>query len=197
MTADNAGMRKIPTLMRCAVTVATALVLAACGEQEPQWKWQTVALEDAKLEMKFPCDPQFARTPVDFGMDMGSVPVNMMGCDAVDSTFALSHWVLEDGKQADDALSFWEAAVLSRLQAVDGKDDKSGAPFVPLGAMDLSRSIRATVEGVGPSGWTLTTHGVWFARKEGDKARIFHAVVYAPKPNHQVAGTFFQSITLK
>lgn len=197
MTADNAGMRKIPTLMRCAVTVATALVLAACGEQEPQWKWQTVALEDAKLEMKFPCDPQFARTPVDFGMDMGSVPVNMMGCDAVDSTFALSHWVLEDGKQADDALSFWEAAVLSRLQAVDGKDDKSGAPFVPPGAMDLSRSIRATVEGVGPSGWTLTTHGVWFARKEGDKARIFHAVVYAPKPNHQVAGTFFQSITLK
>jgi len=197
MTADNADMSKIQTLMRCAMAVATAVVLNACGEQGPQLTWQPVSLQDAHLEMKFPCDPQFARTPVDFGMEMGSVPVNMMGCDAVDSTFALSHWLLEDGKQADDALAFWEAAVLSRLQAVDGKDDKSGAPFVPQGAMDLPRSIRATVQGIGPAGWTVTTHGVWFARKEGDKARIFHAVVYAPKPAHEAAGTFFKSIALK
>lgn len=190
-------MSKIQTLMRCAAAVTTAVVLGACGGKEPELEWRPVSLDDARLEMQFPCDPLFARTPVDFGMEGGSVPVNMMGCDAVDSTFALSHWLLDDVQQADDALAFWEAAVLSQFKAVDGKDSKSGAHFVPAGAMDLPRSISASVEGEGRAGWTVTTHGVWFARQEGDKARIFHAVIYAPKAYHQTAQTFFRSITLK
>jgi len=190
-------MTKITLLMRCAVAAAAALVLAACGNKEPEMQWQAVSLDDAGIEMQFPCEPQFARTPVDFGLDIGSVPVNMMGCDAVDSTFAMSHWLLDDPKLADDALAFWQVAVLSQFNAVDGKEAKSGAPFVPAGAMDLPRSIQATVEGVGRAGWTVTTHGVWFARQEGEKARIFHAVVYAPKAYHQTAQSFFKSITLK
>lgn len=193
-------MSKIQSLMRCAAAAAlaaTALVLSACADKEPELTWRPVSLADAGLEMQFPCDPQFARTPVDFGMEMGSVPVNMMGCDAADSTFALSHWLLDDAAQADDALAFWEAAVLSQLNAVDGKDSKSGAHFAPAGAMELPRSINATVEGVGRAGWTITTHGVWFARQEGRKARIFHAVIYAPKAYHQTASTFFGSIHLR
>ncbi len=184
-------------MVRYAVATAAALVLAACGSKEPEMPWQSVSWDEAGLEMRFPCAPEFARTPVDFGMEIGSVPVSMMGCDAVDSTFAMSQWLLDDAAQADDALAFWEVAVLSQFDAVDGDDSKSGAQFVPAGAMDLPRSIRATVEGVGRAGWTVTTHGVWFARKEGDKARIYHAVVYAPKAYHQTANTFFNSITLK
>ena len=184
-------------MVRYAVATAAALVLAACGSKEPEMPWQSVSWDEAGLEMRFPCAPEFARTPVDFGMEIGSVPVSMMGCDAVDSTFAMSQWLLDDAPQADDALAFWEVAVLSQFDAVDGDDSKSGAQFVPAGAMDLPRSIRATVEGVGRAGWTVTTHGVWFARKEGDKARIYHAVVYAPKAYHQTANTFFNSITLK
>lgn len=190
-------MSKNHTLMRCALAAATALVLTACGNKEPEMAWQSVSWDEAGLDMRFPCAPEFARTPVDFGMELGSVPVSMMGCDAVDSTFAMSYWLLDDAKQADDALAFWEVAVLSQFDAVDGDDSKSGAHFMPDGAMDLPRSIRATVEGVGRAGWTVTTHGVWFARKEGDKARIYHAVIYAPKPYHQTANTFFQSISLK
>ena len=200
MCADNLSMSKIPSLMQSAAVAAlaaTALALSACAAKEPELTWRPVVLEDAGLEMDFPCDPQFARTPVDFGMEVGSVPVNMMGCDAVDSTFALSHWVLDDAAEADDALAFWEAAVLSQFSAVDGKDSKSGAHFVPDGAMELPRSINATVEGVGRAGWTMTTHGVWFARQEGNKARIFHAVIYAPKAYHQTAKTFFGSIYLR
>ncbi|MBF6632269.1 MAG: hypothetical protein ITG01_14150 [Comamonas sp.] len=188
-------MTKPSTFLRCASAAAMVWCMTAC-DNEPQLKWQPAFLADAGLKVQFPCDAQVAQTPVDFGMDMGSVPVNMMGCDAVDSTYAVSHWLLDDAQQADDALAFWEAAVLSRLTAVDGTESRSGAPFIPAGAMDLSRSIRATVEGVGPAGWVITTHGVWFARQEGDKARIFHAVVYAPKAQHQHASTFFQSLAL-
>ena len=190
-------MSKIPTLKRCAAVAATAAVLCACADKEPALDWRSISLDDAGLEMQFPCEPQFARTPVDFGMELGSVPVNMIGCDAVDSTFALSHWLLDDAQQADDALAFWQAAVLSQFNAVDGKDSKSGAHFVPAGAMDLPRSIQASVEGLGRAGWTVTTHGAWFARKEGDQARIFHAVVYSPKAYHNTANTFFNRIVLK
>lgn len=190
-------MKQIHTLMRYTAIALTAIVLTACGNKEPEMQWRAVSMDDAGLDMEFPCDPQFARTPVDFGMDMGSVQVNMMGCDAVDSTFAMSHWLLDDPEQADDALAFWQAATLTQFNAVDGQNNKSGAPFVPEGAMDLPRSIQATVEGVGRAGWTVTTHGVWFARKEGDKVRIYHAVVYAPKAYHQTARHFFDSIELR
>lgn len=50
---------------------------------------------------------------------------------------------------------------------------------------------------LGPSGWVMTTHGVWFARQEGDSARIIHAVIYSPKPNHEVAQRFFGSLVLE
>lgn len=191
-------MSKIPHLMRCAAAMAAALVLNACGNQEPEMAWQHVDWDEAGIEMQFPCPPQFARTPVDFGLDIGSVPVHMMGCDAVDSTFAMSYWVLDDAKLADDALAFWQVAALAKFDAVDGSEAKSGAAFVPHGAMELPRSIQATAEGEGRAGWTVTTHGVWFAREEQDgRARIYHAVVYAPKAYHQTAQTFFQSITLK
>lgn len=198
MAADNACMNKNQTLKHYAVGAVAALaLLSACTDKEPELSWQHVSLEDAGLDMEFPCAPQFASSQVDFGMAIGSVPVTMMGCDAVDSTFAMSHWLLDDAAQADDALAFWQVAVLSRFNAVDGDGAKSGARFVPAGALDLPRSIQATVEGVGRAGWTVTTHGVWFARKEGDKARIFHAVVYSPKAYHRTARTFFNSISLK
>lgn len=153
-------------------------------------------MKDAALTARFPCAPDVAQRKVDFGVEQGPVTVTMMGCDAVDSTYAVSHWVLDDVRQADDGLAFWQAAVLTKLEAVDSDDGKSGAPFVPTGAMNLSRSIRATVQGVGPSGWNITTHGVWFARQEGDKARIYHAVIFAPKPQHELASAFFKGLVL-
>lgn len=190
-------MTKLQTLTRYMAAGCTMLLVSACSNPEPELTWQPVSLDEAGLEMQFPCEPQFAKTPVDFGMDIGSVPVSMAGCDAVDSTFAMSHWLIDDPDRADEALAFWQAATLTQFKAVDGEGKKSGAPFVPAGAMDLPRSILASVEGVGRAGWTVTTHGVWFARQEGDKARIFHAVVYAPKAYHGNAQTFFDSIVLK
>lgn len=189
-------MQQFSRLLRPAAAVAALVGLVACQPSKPELPWQPLDLPEARLRVEFPCAPQMARTQVDFGVDIGMVPVSIAGCDAEQSTYAVSHWVLDDAKLADDALAFWQAAVLMNLKPVDGDNSKSGALFVPPGAMPLSRSIRATVEGIGPSGWTITTHGVWFARKEGDKARIYHAVIYAPKPQHEVATDFFDSVQL-
>ena len=189
MTSNACGMA--PLLLACALS----LTLAAC-DNKPQVLWQEVVMKDAALTAHFPCTPDVAQRKVDFGVEQGPVTVTMMGCDAVDSTYAVSHWVLDDVRQADDGLAFWQAAVLTKLDAIDSDDGKSGAPFVPPGAMNLSRSIRATVQGVGPSGWNITTHGVWFARQEGEKARIYHAVIFAPKPQHELASEFFKGLLL-
>src|SRR5574344_1779032 len=189
-------MLRTSHLLRRTLAAGLLVLLSACGVQEPDLPWREVQLNEARMLAYFPCEPKVARTPVDFGMGDGPVMVSMMGCDAIDSTYAISHWLLDDAERADDALAFWQAAVLTKLKAVDGKNFKSGAPFVPAGAMPLSRSIQATVEGEGAAGWTMTTHGVWFARKEGDKARIIHAVIYAPKPYHDLARQFFDRLVL-
>lgn len=190
-------MQQFSRLLRPVAAVAALVGLVACQPPEPKLQWQPLTLPDAHLKVMLPCSPQMARTPVDFGVDIGQVPVSMAGCDAEQATYAVSHWLLDDVHLADDALAFWQAAVLMNLKPLDGKEAKSGAAFVPEGALPLSRSIRATVEGIGPSGWTITTHGVWFARQEGNKARIFHAVIYAPKPQHAVATEFFNSLELQ
>ena len=66
-------------------------------------------------------------------MGDGPVLVNMMGCDAVDSTYALSDWVLRDTSRADEALAFLASSgVLTKLKAVDGKNSK-WSPFIPDG----------------------------------------------------------------
>lgn len=194
---DNWSMTSF--VARCAsylAVCATAAVLGGCGSNEPELTWHEVSLRDAKLHASFPCQPDVAQSRLDFGMEQGPVNVTMMGCDAVDSTYALSHWLLDDVRQADDALAFWQAAVLTKLDALDSDEGKSGAVFVPPGAMNLSRSIRATVQGIGPSGWNITTHGVWFAKQEGDKARIYHAVMYSPQAQHKVASQFFKALEL-
>lgn len=196
--ADNWFMTTSIAIRCASVVLVGALAAALQGcEKGPNLQWHEVKLKDAGLLASFPCEPVVAQRKVDFGVVQGPVTVHMMGCDAIDATYAVSHWLLDDARDADDALAFWEAAVMTKLNAVDSPEGKSGAPFVPAGAMNLPRSIRATVQGVGPSGWSITTHGVWFAKKEGRKARIYHAVIYAPVAQHKVASQFFQGLALR
>lgn len=198
--AATAAPPSLPSVPRSALSravrplVALALtgLLAGCGEKTPELPWQSVDLADARLTVDFPCAPDVARRSVDLGQ--GPVAMAMVGCDAEGATYALSHWLADDERQAEEGLVLWQAAVLGRLTPVDQGSRKSGEPFVPQGALNLPGSIRATVEGVGPSGWTITTHAVWFARQEGEKVRVYHAVIYAPKAQHAVAEHFFGSL---
>lgn len=182
------------------VAAAAALTMAGCDtERKPELKWFTVTLHEAGVELDFPCAIEMGRNQVDFGMGLGPVPVQMVGCDSeqAQSTFAIAHWFLDDASRADEALAFWESQELADQRAVDGKNARSGTAFVPAGAMQLPRSMRATtVADKSAADWTITTHAAWFARKEGNGARIFHASIYAPAPIHETANEYFKRIKL-
>lgn len=185
-------MTLFPPCLRLLTCCAVGLLLSACNT-EPELPWQTVQFTEAGIEAAFPCTPQLARRAVDFGFGE-SVSMQMMGCDAAESTFALSNWLLEDPAQTQEALIHWQAAVLAGL--TPEAQANSGAAFTLAGSLDLPNAIRVTASGVGPSGWSITTHGVWFARAEGTGARIFHAVVYSPGPQPAVAERFFARLRL-
>lgn len=191
--------------VRGAGVAAAAWALAACS---PTLNWRTVQVPGAPLKALLPCDPQTAKRPVELGL--GTVQMSMFGCDADYATYAISHFLVREPARAAEALSYWQAAVMGQLKSAAG-DPVAGAPnqgarllqaqgdgaFVPPGALNIPQSLRATFEGMGPQGWKLTGHAVWFARPEAGGVRVYHAVLYADKLRPEVAETFFAGLQLQ
>ena len=48
-----------------------------------------------------------------------------------------------------------------------------------------------------PDGSAIVADGVWFARLEGGRARLYHAVVYARQPRQALADAFFAGLALQ
>lgn len=180
---------------------AAIVALAACS---PTLNWRTVQVQGAPLQALLPCDAQTATRPVELGL--GTVQMTMQGCDAYYATYAISHFLVRQPERAAETLSYWQAAVLGQLNpAPQGEPAQSARPlhavgdgaFRPAGALNLPQSLRTTFEGVGPQGWKLTGHAVWFASLEPEGVRVYHAVIYADKPRPQAADTFFAGLKLQ
>lgn len=183
----------MPAMSRSTVRLsvaASALALLACS---PALDWRSVPLPEAGITLSLPCKPERAARPVDLGA--GAVELSMVGCQADGATFALSHMPLADPSQAGAALARWRTAVLARMQA--GPQAQAGAAFVPRQALDLPQSLRMVVRGRGADGAEVVAEAVWFARLEGPRARLYHAVVYAPQPRTAAADTFFAGLALQ
>lgn len=187
---------------RGAVVLAAGL-LVACT---PKLDWRQVTLEGTPLRLQLPCEPQLASKPVELGQGLGVVQMSMMGCDAEYATYAVSHFLVTGPSRAAEMLAYWQAAVLGQMnpgapgQAPAGARQlhaKGDGAFLPAGALNLPQSLRITFEGVGPQGWKLTAHGVWFARMEPKGARLYHAVLYSDKPRTEEANHFFGSLQLQ
>ncbi|WCM90966.1 hypothetical protein [Acidovorax sp. NCPPB 3576] len=182
--------------MRRPITVATALVLLLTG-CSPALNWRSVPLENAGLTVLLPCKPDQATRSVDFGGRAADLA--MAGCEAEGATFAISHLVVEDPSQAGAGLAQWRVAVLARMQATatDADAAEAGASsFVPSGALALPQSLRLQAQGRRSDGSPVAAQAVWFARLEGQQARLYHAVVYTATPQTAVADTFFAGLVL-
>ena len=178
--------------MNWILTGATALLLlAGCS---PALNWRNVPLPDAALTITLPCKPDRATRQVELAG--APVELSMVGCDADGATFAVSHVTLSDPSQLGDALTHWRAAVL----AVLGKEAYATAvdtPYAPPGVLPVPQSVRTTVQGQRVDGSAVAAQGVWFARAVGPQVRLYHAVVYTPKPRPDVADQFFAGLALQ
>lgn len=178
--------------MNWTLTGATALLLlAGCS---PALNWRTVPLPGAALNITLPCKPDRATRQV----ELAGTPVelSMVGCDADGATFAVSYAALADPSQVGAALTHWRSAVLANLgqgaaaTAVD-------TPYAPTGVLPVPQSVRTTVQGRRADGSAVAAQGVWFARAVGPQVRLYHAVVYTPKPRPEVADPFFAGLALQ
>lgn len=176
--------------LRQLFVLAVAVALLACS---PALNWRSVALPEAGLTLSLPCKPDRATRRVDLGA--GAVELAMVGCEADDATFALSHMPLLRAGDVGDALARWRSAVRMHMRA--GPDAADDAAFVPLHALAVPQSVRMTAQGRAPDGSAIVADGVWFARLEGGRARLYHAVVYARQPRQALADAFFAGLALQ
>ena len=165
------------------------LLLAACS---PALNWRSVPLEGAALIVTLPCKPDHAARTV----EMAGAPVElaMAGCEADNAIFAVSSAALPDPARADAALVHWRAAVLARVGATTVLSEQ---PFARPGALALPSSVRLVAQGRRADGTAVTVQGVWFARAGGAQVRLYHAVVYSPKPRPDVADALFDGLSLQ
>lgn len=172
---DNRGMR-------CFLfAAALALALGGCS---PTLNWREIRFDGAELAVLLPCKPDRAERSVPLaGQD---APLRMQGCDAGDATYAVAHVALADAAQAGIALAHWRAATLANMHAQAPQE----TPFVPAGALALSQSVRVTASGRRADGRPVQLHGVWFARAHGSRIDLFHAALYAERPDAEASQTF-------
>lgn len=169
------------------------LALVACS---PALNWRTVQFKDAPLQILLPCDAQLAKRVLPMGA--AQIEISMMGCEAAQSTYAVSHFLLKDPALAAETLTRWQAAVSAQLHVAAPRSFGADSRFVPKGALNLPQSARTTLEGMGAQGKKLFAHGVWFARlEEGKGVRLYHAVIHAGKPQPEAADTFFAGLQLQ
>lgn len=179
-----------PHVARRLALVTGALLLAACS---PALNWRSVSVPEAGLTLSLPCKPERATRTVDLGA--GTVDLSMIGCEADGATFAVSHMALAQPVEAGAMLARWQGAVLARMQAA--QPTGAQAPFVPAHALAVPQSVRVVAHGRGPGGAPVVAHAAWFARLEGTRARLYHAVVYAPDERGAAADAFFAALALQ
>lgn len=170
--------------------VAAAL-LVGCS---PALNWRSVPLPEAGITVTLPCKPDRATRAV----ELAGAPVElaMVGCDADGATLAVSHAALADPSQAGAALTHWRAAVLANL-GPGAAATAADTPYTAPGVLPLPQSVRTSVQGQRPDGSAVSAQGVWFARAVGPQVRLYHAVVYSPKPRPEVTEPFFAGIAFQ
>ncbi len=178
------------TLTRASVALPLGLLLGC----SPALNWRTVPLPEAAITITLPCKPDQATRMVELA---GSpVELAMTGCDADGATLAVSHAALADPSQAGAALTHWRAAVLANL-GPGAAAAATDTPYAPPGVLPLPQSVRTVVQGQRADGSAVSVQGVWFARAVGPQVRLYHAVVYMPKPRAEVAEPFFSGLAFQ
>lgn len=149
-------MNRFPSL---ALATLAAIALTACT---PTLDWREARL--GELQLLFPCKPDRVERSVQLAQ--GTVPAQMLVCDAGEMTWSATHFPLQDATPAQDVLPELHDKLLANLR---GSDAPQPAPRPPAGtaagvtttAADVLR--RSLITGKRPDGSVAQADAVWLA----------------------------------
>jgi len=157
-----------------ALVVVTA-VLTACS---PTYNWREVRL--GPLTTLLPCKPDQAKRVVRLGTQ--ELPLEMQGCEAGATLFAVSRVALDDPAQAHTVLADWRAATVATIRSTDTTE----VPVLAKGLSAQGASVQAQASGRRPDGQSVQARWLWFTRG----TYIYHLAVYGQSIDAQEAATF-------
>ena len=169
--------------------LVVVLALAGCT---PALNWREVGLPPTGAAALLPCKPDHAERSV----PLGGAPteLSVSGCEAGGATFALMAATLPAGRAPDEVLAGWQQATLANMQAGAVRRED----FRPPRGLPLAHAQRLVAEGRQADGRAVAAQAVWTARAaEGGGTELLHAVMYAPRPQPEVADAFFAGLKLR
>ena len=173
-------------LWACCISV---LGLMACS---PDQNWRDVSLEGSAVKLQLPCKPDRTTRPV----TMGNVPLTLqvVGCESGDALLAFMTTELPAGADVQALMSGWQKATLDNARVDTLGTSMRQQTWHRPGQLPLTSSVRVQAKGQKPSGQDVMLDAVWGAVAVGDRVRLIHAVVYAPRISPEMANTLFDGL---
>jgi hypothetical protein len=153
-------------------------LLAGCN---PTLNWREVRVGNAGLRALLPCKPDHGSRQLTLADQ--AVELQMVGCEAGGTLFAVAHVDLGDAGKATTAQAQWQAAMLANMQATAPQQ----TPYSLKGATASPSPVRLSAQGRRADGSAVAAQGVWFAQGK----HLYHAVIYADKVGSDAAEPFF------
>lgn len=149
-------------------------------------------MDDDHLVAMLPCKPDRATRQLPLlGPQQRAVDVNMAGCEAAGSTWAVAYAKLPDASLAAGAMDHWRRATLAQVRGSAGAQHritiKTVAGQPPVDA------VLTIVRGLSPTGEAVAVQAVYFVRDE----RVYQAVVLGTRTDDQALETFVSGLVAR
>jgi hypothetical protein len=176
--------------------LALTLAIVACT---PALNWREVRLDG--LTALLPCKPDQAQRSVRLGAT--DIQMDMVGCEAADALYAISHVRAQDATHAAGLLSEWRAVTLANLHATSVQPHAfnfakvtEGAYQVPSGATVAAHNGEwklLWVQGQRPDASAVQARLAWFALG----VDVYHVAVYGAQLGPQMVDMLYSDLRLQ
>lgn len=176
--------RPTPAALASVLALSLGILLAACS---PTLNWRQVHPEGVDMTVLLPCKPDRASKSVPLGGR--ETLLSMTGCEAGGAMYALAVAELSDAGSVGEVLAQWQALTLTHMRADASTQQRKP---MPVPGADGPSPLLLSARGSHPDGQAIEGQALFFARG----ARVFQAVIYAPRINAEAAETFFRGMKL-
>jgi hypothetical protein len=159
--------------------------LSACN---PVYNWRAVRMPEAHVKLMMPCKPDTGSRQLQLVGQ--SVLMQMSGCETDGTLFVLAHVEMPDAHSTSESLEQWKRSMLRNMKAQDGTQESTSS-VKNLGTR--IQALRIHAKGKQENGKAVQAHAIWFARG----AHLYHAAIYADKPNQDAVENFLSEIELE